>query len=233
MKKGDLKKQEIIQTAEALFCRNGYEQTSVQDILNQLNTSKGSFYHHFVSKEALLETICLKRAEKSLENIISVLAESRESAKKLDILLKAMIPLHDEKLSFIMMLLPIFILPEGKSIKSSYCDSLRIVFHSVIRSTIDEGIQTHEMICEDSDVLSDIIISLTNQLWVSVCEIIIKNETKSEETDLSDLLHFTEQYRYSVERLLSVPYGSIILLDIPLLKGLMDQIHIHWNTKKT
>ena len=89
------------------------------------------------------------------------------------------------------------------------------------------------MICENSDVLSDIIISLTNQLWVSMCDIIIKNETESKETDLSVLLHITEQYRNSVERLLSVPYGSIILIDIPLLKGLMDQIHIHWNTKNT
>lgn len=233
MKKGDIKKQEIIQTAESLFCRNGYEQTSIQDILNQLHTSKGSFYHHFVSKEALLETICLKRAEQSLDNILKKSEESQSATEKLDILLTAMIPLHDEKLSFIMMLLPIFILPDGKSFKSSYCDSLRIIFHSVIRDTIDEGINAHEMICENSDVLSDIIISLTNQLWVSMCDIIIKNETESKETDLSVLLHITEQYRNSVERLLSVRYGSIILIDIPLLKGLMDQIHIHWNTKNT
>ena len=41
MKKGDLRKQEILQTAEKLFCRKGYEQTSVQDILDQLKTSKG------------------------------------------------------------------------------------------------------------------------------------------------------------------------------------------------
>ena len=161
---------------------------------------------------------------------MTALVERKNAIQKLDILLTAMIPLHDEKISFILMLLPIFILPEGKSIKSSYCDSLKNVFHSAVRDTIDKGVQTREMICEDSDVFSDIIISLTNQLWVSVCDIIIKNETRSKETDLSELLHITEQYRYSVERLLSVPYGSLILIDIPLLKGLMDQIHIHWNT---
>jgi AcrR family transcriptional regulator len=231
MKKGDIRKQEIIQTAEALFCRKGYEQTSVQDILDQLKTSKGSFYHHFVSKEALLEKICLKRAEQSFEKILSVSKKCPNATKKLDILLNAMIPLHDESLSFILMLLPVFVLPEGKSFKFSFCDSLRITYHSAIRDTIDEGIQTGEMFCEDSDVFSDIILSLTNLLWVSVCDIIIQNETISKETDLSELLHITEQYRISVERLLSIAYGSIILIDIPLLKGLMDQIHVHWNIK--
>jgi AcrR family transcriptional regulator len=230
MRKGDLRKQEIIQTAETLFCRNGYERTSVQDILNQLNTSKGSFYHHFISKELLLETICLKRAEQNLENVITSSEESQSATQKLNILLTAMIPLRDEKLSFIMMLLPIFILPEGKTIKLSYCDSLRSVFHSAIKNTIDEGILSGEMICEDSEVFSDIVISLINQLWVSICEIIIENETKSKETDISELLHITEQYRSSVERLLTIAYGTIILIDIPILKGLMDQIHIHWNT---
>ena len=55
MKKGDIKKQEIIQTAEMLFCRYGYNETSVQDILDAIHTSKGSFYHHFESKEQVLQ----------------------------------------------------------------------------------------------------------------------------------------------------------------------------------
>ena len=63
MRKGDIRKQEILATAEQLFCRNGYEQTSVQDIIDCLHSSKGSFYHHYASKEALLEGICRNRAE--------------------------------------------------------------------------------------------------------------------------------------------------------------------------
>ena len=50
MRKGDIRKQEILATAEQLFCRNGYEQTSVQDIIDCLHSSKGSFYHHYASK---------------------------------------------------------------------------------------------------------------------------------------------------------------------------------------
>lgn len=50
MKKGDARRQQILETAERLFYQNGYENTSVQAILDEMNLSKGGFYHHFESK---------------------------------------------------------------------------------------------------------------------------------------------------------------------------------------
>ena len=63
MRKGDEKRQDILSVAERLFCQKGYKETSVQDILDVLKTSKGSFYHHFESKEQVLQKICESRAE--------------------------------------------------------------------------------------------------------------------------------------------------------------------------
>ena len=60
MRRGDEKKQAILDVAERLFYHKGYEQTSVQDILDVLNASKGSFYHHFESKFTVLETLCVQ-----------------------------------------------------------------------------------------------------------------------------------------------------------------------------
>ena len=42
----------IIDTAARLFIEQGYEHTSIQDIINHLGgLSKGAIYHHFKSKE--------------------------------------------------------------------------------------------------------------------------------------------------------------------------------------
>lgn len=48
------RKQEILQAAEQLFLSNGYEKTTVEDILRKVGLSKGGFYHHFQSKEDVL-----------------------------------------------------------------------------------------------------------------------------------------------------------------------------------
>ena len=62
MRKGEEKKQEIMRVAERLFCRNGFRETGVQDILDALKISKGAFYHYFESKDAVLEMICAEHA---------------------------------------------------------------------------------------------------------------------------------------------------------------------------
>ena len=65
MRKGDEKRQELLQAAERLFCQQGYEKTSVQDILNDIALSKGGFYHHFASKEEVLTALCERRAQRA------------------------------------------------------------------------------------------------------------------------------------------------------------------------
>ncbi len=66
MRKGLRKKQDILDTAAQLFAQKGYLNTSIQDILDLLNCSKGSFYHHFKTKFEVLAEIARERAQKAL-----------------------------------------------------------------------------------------------------------------------------------------------------------------------
>lgn len=51
----------IIETAGKLFIKQGYEETSIQDIINHLGgLSKGAVYHHFKSKEEILWAVADK-----------------------------------------------------------------------------------------------------------------------------------------------------------------------------
>jgi AcrR family transcriptional regulator len=50
-------KGKIISTAWKLFYDQGYEDTTVDEIVEASGTSKGSFYHYFSSKDALLSSL--------------------------------------------------------------------------------------------------------------------------------------------------------------------------------
>jgi AcrR family transcriptional regulator len=52
-----LRRDEFIDAAQRLIQSRGYEQMSVQDMLDELGASKGAFYHYFDSKEALLTAV--------------------------------------------------------------------------------------------------------------------------------------------------------------------------------
>lgn len=47
----------IVEAAWHLFYEQGYEDTTVEEIIDSSSTSKGSFYHYFDGKDALLSTL--------------------------------------------------------------------------------------------------------------------------------------------------------------------------------
>lgn len=63
----------ILAAATRLFMEKGYEHTSIQDIIGNLGgLSKGAIYHHFKSKEDILEAVTNKmtaESNKMLEDI--------------------------------------------------------------------------------------------------------------------------------------------------------------------
>ncbi len=228
MRKGDLKKLEIIKTAETLFCKNGYETTSIQDILDILNTSKGSFYHHFASKELLLEEICRARAGAVAGKVTETLKENGDPLENLNILFSGMMPLTGEKLSFLMMILPVFDLPEGRQIRFSYAESLGEAFREAMIREIRRGNETGAFYCTDEEHTADVCQMLLNDLWYRICLLILQNEKNGRDTDPSDLLSRIDAYRGTLERLLSAPYGTIRLMNLDDVKFLAEQIHYHW-----
>ncbi|PJZ64865.1 TetR/AcrR family transcriptional regulator [Leptospira wolffii] len=58
-------KERILNESRKLFFEKGYETTSIQDILSALDIAKGTFYHHFQSKEELLEEIAVQFAKEA------------------------------------------------------------------------------------------------------------------------------------------------------------------------
>ena len=47
----------ILDVSMRLFTEQGYEHTTIQDIVDALGMSKGAIYHHFKSKEDILDQI--------------------------------------------------------------------------------------------------------------------------------------------------------------------------------
>ncbi len=67
MKKGERRKQELLEIAYRLFLSRGYENTSVDDIIDEASIAKGTYYYYFNSKEQTLEEVIGMMIEKESE----------------------------------------------------------------------------------------------------------------------------------------------------------------------
>ena len=72
----------IISAAWKLFYEQGYEDTTVEDIVFESETSKGSFYHYFDGKDALLGTLAYVFDEK-YEELKETMSPDLDAMQKL------------------------------------------------------------------------------------------------------------------------------------------------------
>ena len=72
----------IISAAWKLFYEQGYEDTTIEDIVFESETSKGSFYHYFDGKDALLGTLSNVFDEK-YEALRPALSPEQDAIEKL------------------------------------------------------------------------------------------------------------------------------------------------------
>ena len=81
VKEATERRNEILDVAERLFCANGYDNTSTNDILAEIGIARGTLYYHFKSKEDILDAMIsrildetIRKAEKiALDESVPVL----------------------------------------------------------------------------------------------------------------------------------------------------------------
>ena len=62
--------QQIVKAADDLFYRQGFEHTSFTDIAKVVNISRGNFYHHFKTKDDILNAVIMARLDRTQQMLV-------------------------------------------------------------------------------------------------------------------------------------------------------------------
>ena len=95
LEKGRLTRERIIQAAGELFRKNGFHNTSLSQILEEANLTKGGFYFHFRSKEELGDAVIDYMRDFWVNNVLGEIAEEEDALKKIERMFDIMIRTHD------------------------------------------------------------------------------------------------------------------------------------------
>ena len=222
MKKGELRREAILRTAERLFFEKGYEETSIQDILDELSISKGGFYHHFDSKISLLSEITRQRGERDLERVRAELRSGKlNPVQKLNLLLSVLHLFERSDPEFAALVLKVSYLDGDvqfrEQMRAFMLDALRPLMDEVVR----EGIADGSFFTRYPGRLGNLLLMLGNDVNDEACRLLARSaENPDCVIEIMDLL---DAYRDSVEMLSGAGFGRIALFDLEHLMEVFRQ----------
>ena len=166
-KKTKTTKKKIVSAAWRLFYEQGYDNTTVDDIVEESGTSKGSFYHYFDGKDALLSSLSILFDEKYEELWPGIPAEM-DSLEKLAYLTRELFGFIEDTVSLELLarLFSSQLITKGER---HLLDHSR-VYYRVLRTILAEG-QQREQIRDDVTVneLSKLYALLERGLMYDWC----------------------------------------------------------------
>lgn len=145
-------KRKIVAAAWKLFYEQGYDNTTVDDIIYESETSKGSFYHYFNGKDALLSSLSEVFDEK-YEELTETLSPELSAMEKLLIMNRELFRLIEDSISIDLLARLLSSQLVTKSEKH-LLDHNR-TYYKLLRSTIREGQEKGELTKDES--VNDIV----------------------------------------------------------------------------
>ena len=97
MKKGEKRKQELLKIGYDMFLTRGYENTSVDEIIEKAQIAKGTYYYYFQSKEQMLEEVIDMMIESETEMAKQVITMDISVPQKIVGILTSMKPSEAEE----------------------------------------------------------------------------------------------------------------------------------------
>ena len=213
MKKGDLRRQAILDTAEALFFERGYEETSVQDILDAMGLSKGGFCHHFESKMAVLEAVSARRAEQKFSQAARELrASSLGALDKLNRLFSLVNLFEREQPEFVLMVLNVCFRGGDAALLRSIREVTLHHLGPLMDEIIAQGLRDGVFYTRQAGGIGRLLLLLAHDVEDEAARLLVDGEGKPE--SVVAVIDTLNVYRDTVELILNAPYGSVRLFDV-------------------
>lgn len=231
MRKGELRKDAILNTAQQLFFERGYEETSIQDILDALGISKGGFYHYFDSKGALLEEICRRRSAQDIEQLRTELYSGKFSpAQKLDLLLGATQTFNRADPAYAALVLKISYRDEDVHFRDQMRSFMLERLRPMVDEVLQEGMASGQFFFRNPGQLGRILLLLSCDINDEVCRLLAQD---AEDADcVIAMMEILDAYRECVENLCGARFGSISIFDVEHLLDAFRQTAAELNWLK-
>ena len=187
------RRNEIIETAGKLFGEKGYEQTQVQDIVNEIGVAKGLFYYYFKSKDEVMEELADRYADAIIDAVNKLIDKDISTFDKINRIFQIFIDSAEKKFGIFMGILNV---KNGKTHERIFFNVGKKMV-PLVTELILSGNDNGECNCSDPKFITEFLVSglfnIMNQISPDEKIDYLKEKLPTIKTMILKLYNFAEQ----------------------------------------
>jgi AcrR family transcriptional regulator len=215
------RRDEILDAAQRLIMSTGYERLTVQDILNDLQISKGAFYHYFDSKPRVIEALTARLVSDSERALAPIVDNPGMGAvEKLQAFFGEIIRWKSERQNLLVAMLPVWYAPDNLAFRllvdRESAKRLAPPLSVIVRQGIEEG----EFATAYPDQAGAIIFAIIQALQDAMAQRLLADPHRSPSPpSVKEMVNTHGAHMEAIERYLGVPVGTLHRVDARAVKN--------------
>jgi TetR/AcrR family transcriptional repressor of nem operon len=212
-----VKRNQILDVAQRLVYTKGYEQMAIQDILDELEISKGAFYHYFDSKPALLEALIERIGQEALQLLNPIVRDPHLPAlEKLQRFFDTAVQWKTARKTFMLELLRVWYADHNAIVRQKMLAMSSKHTLPLLTEIFHQGIREGVLNIPFPDQIGVVLLSVIQGIGDAFAELLLAREPRGDELQRAERL--IAAYDDALERVLGAPAGSLHLMDAESLK---------------
>jgi AcrR family transcriptional regulator len=207
----------FLDVTQRLVQTKGYEAMSIQDVLDELEASKGAFYHYFDSKQALLEAVVERFADGAMASLAPVLNDPELPAlRKLERVFAGIATLKAEQKELMLAIIEVWNSDHNAIVREKVRRLSERIMVPLFSAVVRQGVSEGTLKVDSPDETARVLVSLMQGFQLQATDLFIARQasTVSFEFVQRAVAANTEAF----ERILGIPKGSLMLTDEPTLR---------------
>ena len=209
------KRREILDAAQRLVLTKGYEQMSIQDILDDMRISSGAFHHYFDSRKALLDAIIERIKQESEKPLLLIIHDPSLSAiEKLQGFFDTLDRLRIANKAEVVKLMRVWYIDDNALVRLKVDEAVlqqrAPLLTEIVRQGVREGIFTTAY----PHYAGEVILSLLQSMGNTHVRLLLSLEKEQDEGRcVEEIVTTHAAYMDAIERVLGAPAHSFYRTD--------------------
>jgi AcrR family transcriptional regulator len=212
-----LRREGFVDAAQRLIGAKGYEQMSIQDVLAELDTSKGAFYHYFDSKAALLEAVIERMTDAAIATVAPVIDDPTLTPfQKLEGLFGGISRWKLARSDLLLAVLAVWQADENAIVREKLRKGIDRRLAPLLASVVRAGQADGTFTTSSADDVAHVVVSLLLSANEAATDLYFARQANT--ISFEDVERRLAAFEDALERVLEIPPGSFPIVDRAVLR---------------